>query len=231
MPREILTAEEERLNLTESVTLANDYSGPEVSWKNKRYGPDEAIQFRRMLHAWRNWIDRGSHDIREMKLDASDRAALERYYKQTHSHIELDGTHTVNDDPSPWNEALRQFRHLLINRRSGFLGGPCRNRKKHQDQDHYYVRRTLRPSVFCSRQCASDAATATDRDNKRKNKLKKARKAIANYPKRPARFSDLGWKEYVNKAEPSISKRFLTMALRDGDLKEPQGGSHARQQR
>lgn len=221
MPKIVLTNEEEKRNLEEVVCLANDYSGHETSWEGKRWGPDDAIQFRRMLHALREWLKSGSGTVGGMKLQRNDRAALEKYMKQIHAYVERNGTLSVMDYPAPWNEALHQFTRLLNNSQRFLLGGPCRNRKKHKDRDHWYLKKTNHASVFCSRLCAGDATKANERQRNYNKKIAKAESAIRNYAKRPVRFKELGWKEYVTKAEPSLSKKFLTMAVNDGHLVPP----------
>jgi hypothetical protein len=62
-------------------------------------------------------------------------------------------------------------------------------------------------------------ARKRDKDYKKKND--KAAAAIKNYPTRPVRFSQLIWQEYVIEAEPSISRKFLTMAVKGGRLTPP----------
>lgn len=234
MPKIVLTPEEERLNLEKAVALANDYSGHETMWQGKRYGPDEATQFRRMLHALQTWLESGSRHIGDIKLDRSDRAELEKHMTQIHPYVLQDGTLMLRDHPSPWNEAIYQFTQLLNNSQRDLLGGPCRNRKKHEDRDHWYVKKTHRLSVFCSRVCAGDATKAKERQRNYNKKIEKAERAIRNYAGRPPRFSKLSWQEYViedsrpgPRKKPSISKKFLTMAVKNGRLTPPKGVTDA----
>lgn len=216
----MLTADEEQENLIESVALANDYAGYEATWKNKRYGPEEADRFRHFLLALREWRETDSRNVSWMKLEQRDREALEKYTQRIRVTVERNGTFSIVD-PTPWNEALFQFIRLLNNSQLALLGGPCLNRKKHKNRDFWFIRATRRPSLFCSRHCAGDATKANERERDRKRKIEKAQRAIKNYPKRPARYEKLSWQEYVTKAEPSISKRFLTMVVQGGYLSPP----------
>ena len=226
MPRLTLTPEEEHLNLAESVALANDYSGHKSTWKGKRYGPDEAEQFRRLLHAFQEWQEVGSRNISAMNLEQRDREGLEKYTTRIRLIAERNGTFSAVD-PTPWNEALFQFVRLLNNSEVALLGGPCRNRKKHGGRDFWFVRETRRASVFCSRHCAGDATKANERERARIRKIDKAKRAMRNYSRRPARFKDLTWQEFVIRAEPSLSKRFLTTAVQTGHLVPPKSTSFA----
>ncbi|MGO9650232.1 MAG: hypothetical protein ACLPOO_19545 [Terriglobales bacterium] len=218
MAQFVFTPEEESENLTACVGLANDFS--ETTWEGKRHGPDDARQFRRLLHAHQEWRGAGSRNIAAIRLDPKDRHALERYTKRIHVSVLPNGTFSI-DYPTPWNEALLQFTRLLNNHQFALLGGPCRNRKQHNGQDFWFIRKTHRPSVFCSRHCAGDATKAAERQRAYNNKIEKAKLALRNYPKRPPRFKGLGWKEYLMEAEPSLSKKFLTMAVDSGHLVPP----------
>jgi|ERR1700728_659531 hypothetical protein len=229
MPRIMLTADEEKQNLKESVALANDYAGHELAWnlaadekQHKRYGPNEANQFRRLLLALQEWRKTGSRDVWRMKLEPRDRKALEKYTLGIRMAVEWNGTFSMVDPTGrDWNEALRQFIRLLWNSRLAFLDGPCLNRKKHENRDFWFVKAKRRPRTFCSRHCAGDATKAKERERKRKRKIEKAQQAIRNYPQRPTRYEKLSWREYVTKAEPSLSKRFLTMVVQAGYVSPP----------
>lgn len=235
MPTMTLTPEEERDNLERCVALANDYRGTSELYdgdgaaKTRVFSPEEPVQFRRMLHALQDWLCKGTRDLRTMNLEPTDRTALGKYIgTQLRARVEINGSFSVRDYPSPWNEALLQFTRLLNNSQRALLGGPCRNRKKHGDRDHWYLKKTNRPSVFCSRLCAGDATKANERERNYKKKIERANKAIGNYPTRPARFSKLNWQEYVVEdsrpargQKPTISKKFLTMAVKAGNLHPP----------
>ncbi len=234
MPKIVLTPEEERENLERSVALANDYSETAELYdkdgvpKKRVFSSEEPVQFRRMLHALQTWLESGSRHIGDIKLDRSDRTKLEKHMKQSHPYVLQNGTLMLRDHPSPWNEAIYQFTQLLNNSQRDLVGGPCRNRKQHGDRDHWYVKKTHRPSVFCSPHCAGDATKANERQRKYNKKIEKAEKAIGNYSTRPARFRQLTWQEYVIEdsrpargQKPTISKKFLTMAVKSGRLTPP----------
>lgn len=234
MPKITLSPEEEEDNLIRSVALANDYSETAELYdkdgvpKTRVFSTEEPVQFRRMLHALQQWLHKGSGDIREMNLETSDRRALNKYMGQFRARVEINGSFSVSDYPQPWNEALLQFVRLLNNSQLDLLGGPCRNRKKHEDRDHWYLKKTRRPSIFCSPLCAGDATKANERKKAYDKKIAKATAAIKNYPKRPAKFNKLSWQEWVIEdsrpargQKPSTSKKFLTMAVKSGRLTPP----------
>jgi hypothetical protein len=246
MPKMTLSPEEERGNLEQSVALANDYSEAAELYdkdgvpKKRVFEPETPIQFRRMLRALQEWDERCSQNIltasrniqMELKLSPDDRAALSKYIPQIGTRVSPNGTFYVLDYPSPWNEALYQFVRLLNNSQRALVGGPCRNLKKHEDRDHWFIRKTRRPSVFCSPQCAGDATKANERQRAYENKINKAAAAMRNYAKRPARFKELSWQEFVMedsrpgpKRKPSISKKFLTMAVKSARLTPPKGAA------
>jgi exoribonuclease R len=232
MPRMTLTPEEERENLEHSIALANDYSEAAELYKDgvpktRVFSPETPVQFRRMLRALEEWDKSGSRNIHDLKLSREDRAGLSKYTKQISMGVNPNGTYFVRDFASPWNEALYQFVRLLNNSQRVYLDGPCLNRKKHGDRDHWYLKKTKRRTVFCTPPCAGDATQARRRERGYERKIAKASAAIRNYPKRPARFSKLSWQEYVIKAEDSISKKFLTMAVKSGRLTPPKSATGA----
>jgi len=242
MPTMTLTPEEERENLKYSVALANNYSEAAELYskdgvpRERVYDPETPVQFRRMLRALQEWDESRSRNIliascniqMELNLSPEDRAALSKYIGQIGTGVNPNGTFYVRDNPSPWNEALYQFVRLLNNSQRVYLDGPCLNRKQHEGRDHWYLKKTKRRTMFCSHHCAGDATQAKRRDEAYKKKITNAKVAIRNYPKRPARFSELTWQEYVIEdsrpargQKPSISKKFLTMAVQDGRLTPP----------
>jgi hypothetical protein len=101
------------------------------------------------------------------------------------------------------------------------LGGPCPRCKK------YFVRKTAKRSIYCSRQCASQstalAATAKARQQQRTEKLKRAESAIAEWD----RLKNKGrtkatWREWVSAYDPEITAQFLTRAMNAGELTPPE---------
>jgi hypothetical protein len=227
MPKVMLTPEEERKNLAHSVALANDHrewadlydeDGP----KSGVYHPETPVQFRRMLRALQAWDASGSRNILDLKLAPEDRADLRKYTAEITVGVQPNGTYYVRDFyPPSGNQAVLQFQRLLNNSQRGYLQGPCGNRKRHDDHDYWYLTKTKHRSEFCSTRCSGDARQARKRENDYKRKIAKAEAAIKNYSTRHARYSKLTWQEYVIKAEPSISKKFLTVAVKDGRLTPP----------
>jgi len=233
MPTMTLTPEEERENLERSIALANDYSAElydgEGAPKTLVFDPETPVQFRRMLRALLEWDKSGSRNIQDLRLSREDRADLRKYTQQISMGVSPNGSYYVRDFPSPrWNEALHQFVRLLNNRQRAYLDGPCVNRKRHEGRDHWYLKKTKRWTEFCSKYCAGDATQANRRGKNYQKKIEKAAAAIRNYPTRPPRFRALTWQEYVIEdsrpargKKPSISKKFLTMAVKSGRLIPP----------
>jgi hypothetical protein len=228
MPKIMLTPEEERENLERSIALANNYSEAAELYdkdgtpKSGVYDPETPFQFRRMLRALQAWDASGSRNIRNLKLTREDRADLEKYNSKITVGVQPNGTYYMNDFyPPRGNQAVLQFQRLLNNSQRGYLQGPCGNRKRHDDHDFWYLTKTRHQSEFCSTGCSGDARQARKRENDYRKKISKVEAAIKNYPTRRARDGKLTWQEYVIKAEPSISKKFLTVTVKDGRLTPP----------
>lgn len=212
--------EEESENLLAVVAMLNNADLQRDDWQGKRYGHEDAVRLRRMVLAWQA---HSSPDVRRMQLTREDRATLERFTTGLRISTQPDGSLEVSPvGAHGWDEAAFQFTRFLGNQQRYRLGGPCPG-----DCGRWFIRKTRR-GTFCSRQCAGNAVAARKRQSTREKKIERATKAIANYPKRPKRFQHLGWKEYVSQAEPKISKRFLTLAVRTGELSEPKGETHGK---
>jgi hypothetical protein len=107
--------------------------------------------------------------------------------------------------------AAMNFARLIRNSQQTLLREPCLK------CGNWYVAKTNQKTDFCSRACAGSAMQARRSKREHDRKIKKARAAIENYPGRPARFAEMDWKQFVSKAT-GISKKFLTVAVRDGEL-------------
>ncbi len=115
----------------------------------------------------------------------------------------------------PLEIALGLFFGFLINPYNERLGGPCKHCGK------YYVKRTKRQIVYCSKQCGlkhtSRTALQKQRQQEHLYKLSEARRSAAKWAKTK---TSKDWKEWVSK-DALISKNFLTRAVRNGELVEP----------
>lgn len=245
----VMTDAEERKNLDAIVTMLNDESGPEADWQGKSYVQGDVVKLRRLLTAFQKaeqaWQE-AQQNIQKVKrtetarkqlmrawqeaqpkYEPKDLADVEHFYQEMQGrglYVDRDGNFTVLDDyPQPYDPALIQFTRFRRNSQRWRLADPC------QHCGRSFLKRTRRETrMFCSRQCAAAAAQAARRERKREEKLKRARQllkrarqALRNYKASPPKFRKLDWKEYVTQAEPSISKKFLTMAVEKGDLKPP----------
>ena len=121
-------------------------------------------------------------------------------------------------DPDPRGEALRWFIEFLMNPECVKLAGPC------DRCGNYYIRKSARNKVYCSRSCGAKAtataATKRAREEKHQKKLARAREAIRQYVKAGTRMP---WKHWVATKERAaeITPKFLTRAVNSGELQVP----------
>jgi hypothetical protein len=108
--------------------------------------------------------------------------------------------------------ALVYFGRLILNPECEKLSGPCLKCGK------YYIKKTIRHSVFCSRGCSGGAVQTKRRARLHAKKLSEVEKAIANYRTRPVRYAKLGCKEWILQAMPNITSKFLTRAIHRDEL-------------
>ncbi len=111
--------------------------------------------------------------------------------------------------------ALYLFMNFLVHRGSQRLGGPCARCRR------YFVKKTMRQTVYCSRKCAKDAtaAAASSRrlENQRAADLRRAQKAIELWERGSRRQE---WKRFVA-AECLLTLHFLTRSVKSGRLRVP----------
>lgn len=220
-----MTAAEEFQNLRNLVAMLNDLTGPEHDWDRKRYGQREAIKVRRLVTAWSDLLENatGSNiDVRKMKLHREDRLDLERFTKGIRVGIQANGTLCLLEYYShAYDEAALQFMRLLRNSQRFRLAGPCPGVTRDKECGKWFVKKTKRRAIFCSRRCAANAAKAHERARNREKKLNRARLALREYPTRAECWRNLDWKEYAVRAKYRVSKRFLTEAVNRGWLVPP----------
>jgi hypothetical protein len=119
-------------------------------------------------------------------------------------------------EPEPGRDfALQLFVNFLTHRSCQRLGGPCPRCGR------YYIRRTVRQRVYCSRKCAKDttavAATTKRLQAKKAADLQCAANAVAEWETTRRRQD---WKRFV-KARCRLSFHFLTRAVNEGTLQPP----------
>jgi len=141
--------------------------------------------------------------------------------------VTLNGGFDIGITPSPRSQqhqasrkeiARFHFLTLLAHPQSEMLGGPC----AWKPCSRYYIMRTRRQTVYCSRKCANkgSAADATRRmlDKARQGKLARANKALAMWAEDSTAVS---WKVFVSSREIDITPSFLTRAANQGELRPP----------
>lgn len=196
-----MTLAEETENLRQTVAMLNDASGRLNDWKGKNWSHDDAVWLRRMVRAHRG----------EGRKKPEDRERLEKFTERI--RVKPDGSVIDYYDR---DTAAMNFVRFTLNSRQALLRKPCLN----LTCNRWYVSKTNRETDFCSRACAGSAVQARKRKREHDRKIKKAQAAIENYPSRPARFAEMDWKQFVSKAT-GISKKFLTVAVRNGELMPP----------
>jgi hypothetical protein len=115
--------------------------------------------------------------------------------------------------------ALSFFFFLITNPYWYLLAGPCKRCGK------YYLKKTRRRSVYCSRKCAW-TRTAFDAVRRRREKLQAAKvdRADALIGKWKKKKRRQNWKDWVVSQagiESGITKNWLTRAVNEGRLPDP----------
>jgi hypothetical protein len=200
-------------------------------------GPDDALVqerrfkqtpplLRRLVQAWLlSGPDLGkfSFDQRQMWAD------VDRYWK---SATRLNPLRIVGapgggaafflnccPEPDPYDEALRWFTELLFNPECNRLAGPCPR------CGNYYIRRSARNKVYCSRSCGTRAtalaATRERRDEEHADKLRRAAQAAREWTIARTKKE---WKPWVSGRHPDITPKFLTRAVNKRELEPPTKG-------
>jgi hypothetical protein len=113
-----------------------------------------------------------------------------------------------------------QFDRLILNPECEKLCGPCKR------CGAFYIKKRASQIAYCSRRCGN-AATAVARTRARlanvhQDKLTRAKRAQAEWERRwnKGRITE-PWKEYVSRAQPDITPKFLTRAVNRGEIESP----------
>lgn len=119
----------------------------------------------------------------------------------------------------PYKEALRLFIALLFNPQCDKLAGPCPR------CGNYYIRRSARNKVYCSRSCGTRAtalaATRKRREEEHADNLLRAAVAAREWTRARTKKE---WKPWVSCRVPGITAKFLTRAVNKGELEPPTKG-------
>ena len=215
----LLSSEEEKENLKSIVGMLNDKRGDEMllePWMG--YSPSDADRLRRIVIAWQKARAEDPYLLtKKMKLTPQDRMALEEFNKKTHLVTRLDGTLELTRHPSI---DLSLFIRLLGSspHTQDLLGGPC------ETCESWYVRKTARPSIYCSRPCSANGQKAKERQKKRNELVADIAAAARHYESLPAgsRHRKGGWRGYVMEAT-GTSQKLLTQIIKSGEITPPKG--------
>ena len=122
---------------------------------------------------------------------------------------------TSRNDISPRGFALGLFFDFLFNPLNEKLGGPCKH------CGIYYVKKTGRQLVYCSQRCGlrhtAISATRGRRAQEHLDGLEIAKRLTVEWIETS---KSIPWKEWVHSRQPTISKNWLTRAVRKGELVE-----------
>lgn len=218
------SSDQERKNLEVIVKMLNDHDGYDKAWVNKDYGVEDAEKLRRIIEAWQKAREEHPYELTsKMKLSATDRRSLENATKGRHLTANLDGTLRLvfsgRRDP-----AAERFINLMgsTTYTQQLLGGKCAN------CECWYVRKTVRPSIYCSRPCAINGQKAKERKGKHDDLVEDINQAVLNYEslKPDSRLRRHGWKAYVIEAT-GVSPNMLTRLIKKGDARVPEGEENA----
>jgi hypothetical protein len=155
----------------------------------------------------------------EPELRLRTRQAQANFWPTPTGRGYLDGLVLSSEEkpPSPKDDALRRFMTLITNPYWELLGGPCARCKD------YYVKKTKRQKVYCSRTCSSRATAVPAIKQKRQQvqdeKIFLAQKFIAEWRRR-AKGRRPEWKRWVS-METGYSIQWLSRAANNGRLQKP----------
>jgi len=199
--------------------------GPDAARTQERKFKETPLLLRKLVKAWQLSgpdVTKFSFNHREMWADVA---------RQFQTGMELNPLLLVGapgggaaffmnsrPQPDPYKEALRLFIELLLNPECGRLAGPCGR------CGNYYVRRSAKNKLYCSRSCGTRAtalaATKKKREEEHGDKLRRAAEAAQEWTTARTR---LDWKQWVSRSckEPPITPKFLTRAVNKGELQSP----------
>jgi hypothetical protein len=173
-----------------------------------------------------SWRDSGPN-LEAMKRENPD------FWEKFHSSVKAEVETTTNgmaqlllvsnlDKRDPDIGVCYHFARLILNPECEKLCGPCKR------CGAFYVKKRASQIAYCSRRCGN-AATAVARTRARlanvhQDKLTRAKRAQAEWERgwNKGRITE-PWKEYISRAQPDITPKFLTRAVNRGEIKSPTG--------
>jgi hypothetical protein len=177
----------------------------------------DGVELRRLVVAWRE-CDSSLLGLWLKDPELQDDMSKGRFFIQPHGiggkimHIPYGA---VNPGLSSRKAALAMFTSLMTHPRIEAFGGPCKRCSR------YYLRKTTRQSIYCSRRCgaANNATfyTRARREKIHKEKLDLAKSAVTEWT--PGR-NNRDWKRGVAR-EAGVTVKWLTRAVNKGDLSGP----------
>lgn len=161
------------------------------------------------------------------KLWETDEALEKEMRSAWVGRLEVDGhgkPHIVLK-PGKWRTssahgyAVGLFVALTLNSEAHRIGGPCAYSRCGQ----FFLERRKSGSRYCSRRCCQ-AQSATQHTKRRlveakRDKLRRVEAAIKVWLSSRKRSE---WKSFVCKLQPDITSKFLTRAVNNGDIADPQ---------
>lgn len=191
-----------------------------------RLGPsDMQIELDRLIKLWMN----SGPNLRKMFRKHPELAQRVRAGSTVFSalpygrgHLEWVPIENERAAPSPEDQALEYFMTLITNPQWKMLGGPCQRCKD------YFLKKTRRQRVYCSRTCGSRVtagqAVNRHRQQQRAKKIEIAQRAIGKYGEQKRR---LAWKDWVSN-HTGYTTQWITRAANKGELKQPSNARHNR---
>jgi hypothetical protein len=200
--------------------------GPDDVLVQERRSRETPRLFRELVGAWQSC----GPDLFKFSYDHRNRwADVDRYWKEDRR---LNPIFLVSapgggaglgmnnrPEPEPYKEALRLFIELVLNPACNQLAGPCPR------CDRYYISRSIRNKVYCSRSCGT-RATALAATRKRRDKAYEAKVVLAEAGAREwaSVRTQKDWKPWVSHRHPDLTTKFLTRIVNSGKLVPPTKG-------
>jgi hypothetical protein len=130
-------------------------------------------------------------------------------------HLEWGACPTEDNQSSPKDDALKEFMNLITSSDWDLLGGPCPRCR------NYFLKKTRRKNIYCSRTCSSTAtaipAIRRKRQQEQAKKIAIAQRCLDEWGKSKRRS---GWKKWVS-IETGYTDRWLTRAINGKKLSAP----------
>lgn len=181
---------------------------------NEKY--DWVPELRRVLTLWQQ----SGPNLKAM-LAADPRLAqkLQKAYRTVYVPTEQGGAYSIPNPPLERDAASKAlWRFIWIT-----LSPEWQRLRLCPKCGKFFIRRTAKPSIYCSPRCASLASATRAIVNARKeehaDKLKKAGEAIDQWK---TTRTKMPWKEWVARRYPDITAKFLTRAVNSGELQPPE---------